>query len=415
MENPSPWTLRRIETIHQVSQPEWNGCVGPDDPFLTHEFFECLEDSGTACPQTGWQPCHLLLSQGSKLVALAPLFVKVHSEGEFIFDYAWAAAYERAGGAYYPKLHSSVPYIPVTGPRYLVSADCPDPELARKLLRQGQLALARSLRVSSLHVTHCNESDFESAPLEDGWMPRLSLQFHFENPGYRDFSDFLSRLSARKRKAILKERAKVAESGLHLETLTGDQLRPGHADALYRCYRETSSRKWGRVALTPEFFHMLLEKMADRVVLMLASRLSPHDLGGATRPRYAPRLRPPVGPPAVVAAAFNVRGANTLYGRNWGCLEEVEFLHFELCYYRAIEFAIEHGLKRVEAGAQGFHKMARGYLPRFTYSLHSIANPGFAEVIDDFLVRERAEVSQERELLERECSPYKSGPTALGL
>lgn len=390
MENPSPWTLRRIETIHQVSQHEWNGCVGPDDPFLTHEFFECLEDSGTACPRTGWQPCHLLLSQGSKLVALAPLFVKVHSEGEFIFDYAWAAAYERAGGAYYPKLHSSVPYIPVTGPRYLMSADCPDPELARKLLRQGQLALARSLRVSSLHVTHCNQSDFESAPLEDGWMPRLSLQFHFDNPGYRDFSDFLSRLSARKRKAILKERAKVAESGLHLETLTGEQLRPEHADALFQCYRETSSRKWGRAALTPEFFHLLFEKMADRVVLMLASRSS-----------------------AYVAAALNVRGANTLYGRNWGCLEEVEFLHFELCYYRAIDFAIQHGLKRVEAGAQGFHKMARGYLPRFTYSLHSIANPGFAEVIDDFLVRERAEVSQERELLERECSPYKIGADTL--
>lgn len=390
MENPSPWTLRRIETIHQVSQREWNGCVGPDDPFLTHEFFGCLEDSGTACPRTGWQPCHLLLSQGSEVVALAPLFVKVHSEGEFIFDYAWAAAYERAGGAYYPKLHSSVPYIPVTGPRYLVSSDCSDPELARRLLRQGQLALARSLRVSSMHVTHCSRSDFESAPLEDGWMPRLSLQFHFENPGYRDFSDFLSRLSARKRKAILKERAKVAESGLHLETLTGEQLRPEHADALYQCYRETSDRKWGRAALTPEFFHLLFEKMADRVVLMLATRSSA----------------------GVVAAALSVRGANVLYGRNWGCLEEVEFLHFELCYYRAIDFAIQHGLKRVEAGAQGFHKMARGYLPRFTYSLHSIANPGFAEVIDEFLVRERAEVTQERELLERECSPYKAWTAA---
>ena len=377
--------IQRIDSIHQVSLQDWNACVGSEHPFLSHEFFSCLEDSGTACPRTGWQPCHLLLRREDRLLGIAPLFIKVHSEGEFVFDYSWAAAYERMGGAYYPKLQSAVPYTPVPGPRYLIHPDETDPVQARQWLRQAQLSLAESLRVSSLHITFCNQQEYGEGS-QASWLPRLGIQFHFDNPGYANFEEFLAQLSARKRKAVLKERRCARESGLHLEAVSGAEIREEHVDVLYQCYQDTCSRKWGRAALTREFFVLLAERMADRVVLMLASREG----------RY-------------LAAALNIRGSQSLFGRNWGALEEVPYLHFELCYYQAIDYAIQHRLQRVEAGAQGFHKVARGYLPRLTYSLHWIAQRSFRGLLSQVLEQERAEMIHQRQALEEEHSPYRKG------
>jgi len=374
--------VNRIDSIHQVEAHEWNACVGAEHPFLSHEFFACLEDSGTACPDSGWQPCHLLFRRDGLLHGVAPLFLKVHSEGEFVFDYGWASAYERAGGSYYPKFQSAVPYTPVPGPRYLVHPDDSNPLQVRQYLRQGQLSLAEGTRVSSLHVTFCNAQEYGEGH-QVGWLQRLGVQFHFPNRGYRDFSEFTAQLSARKRKAVLKER-REGQKDLKLEAVSGEDLKEEHLELLYRCYVDTCSRKWGRAALTREFFFLLGQRMPQQVVLMLASK------GG----RY-------------VAAALNLRGSTSLFGRNWGALEEIPYLHFELCYYQAIQYAIDHGLERVEAGAQGFHKVARGYLPVLTYSLHWIADPGFRDVLQRVLLQERAEITAQRDLLEEEHSPYR--------
>lgn len=374
--------VNRIDSIHQVSSTDWNACAGPEHPFLWHEFFACLEDSGTACPETGWQPCHLLFRRQGQLRGFSPLFLKVHSEGEFVFDYGWASAYERAGGSYYPKLQSAVPYTPVPGPRYVIHPDDPDPAQVRQYLRQAQISMAEGLRISSLHTTFCTADEYAEGP-QAGFLQRLGVQFHFENPGYTDFADFTAQLSARKRKAVLKER-REAQKGLNLQALSGSDLRDEHMELLFRCYTDTCSRKWGRAALTREFFFLLRQRMPEQVVLMLASREDRH-----------------------LAAALNFKGSKALFGRNWGCLEDVPFLHFELCYYQAIQYAIEHKLERVEAGAQGFHKVARGYLPRLTYSLHWIADPGFRQVLDQVLRQERTEVTIQRQLLEEENSPYR--------
>lgn len=343
-----------------------------------------MEDSGTACPETGWQPCHLLFRRDGQVRGLSPLFVKFHSEGEFVFDYGWASAYERAGGSYYPKLQSAVPYTPVPGPRLLVHPDDPDPAQVRQYLRQAQVSMAQGLRVSSLHTTFCSAEEYEEGS-KSRWLPRLGLQFHFENRGYRDFAAFTAELSARKRKAVLKER-REGQRDLDIQAVSGSDLKEEHLDLLYRCYADTCSRKWGRTALTREFFLLLGERMPEQVVLMLASRQGKY-----------------------LAAALNFRGSKALFGRNWGALEDVPFLHFELCYYQAIQYAIDHGLERVEAGAQGFHKVARGYLPRLTYSLHWIADPAFREVLDQVLRQERAEMTQQRQLLEEQHSPYRKG------
>jgi predicted N-acyltransferase len=379
-------TLRHIESIHEVAPEAWNACSGENNPFLLHQFFSVLEDSGTACPESGWKPCHLLLSAqpGEQLVAVAPMFLKFHSEGEFVFDYSWADAFERAGGRYYPKLQGAVPYTPVTGPRYLIRSDQPEPEQLRQLLAQAQLDLCRDLGFSSVHLTFCSRHEYEQGQLDPRWLGRLGIQFHFENPGYSDFGDFLARLSARKRKAIRKERQAAQASGLICEALQGPAIEPEHVDHLFRCYRDTTGRKWGRAALTRRFFELLVERMGERVVLMVARRER-----------------------QLVAAALNLRGHEALYGRNWGCLEEVPFLHFELCYYQAIEFAIAHRLARVEAGAQGFHKVARGYLPRLTYSLHRIEQPEFRALLQRVLDEERQEVLAQLQQFGEEHSPYR--------
>lgn len=371
MDNKFP-LVNRIDSIHQVEAQDWNACAGPEHPFLWHQFFACMEDSGTACPETGWQPCHLLFRREGKIGGVSPLFVKFHSEGEFVFDYGWASAYERAGGSYYPKLQSAVPYTPVPGPRLLVHPDDPDPHQVRQYLRQAQVSLAQGLRVSSLHTTFCTPEEYEEGS-KSRWLPRLGLQFHFENRGYADFAAFTRALSARKRKAVLKER-REGQRDLKIEIVSGSDLKEEHLDLLFRCYSDTCSRKWGRAALTREFFLLLGERMADQVVLMLASR----------NHKY-------------LACALNFRGSKALFGRNWGALEDIPFLHFELCYYQAIQYAIDHRLERVEAGAQGFHKVARGYLPRLTYSLHWIADPGFRGVLDQVLQQERAEITRQRD------------------
>ena len=376
--------VNRIDSIHQVEAHEWNACVGPEHPFLWHQFFACMEDSGTACPETGWQPCHLLFRRDGLIRGVSPLFVKFHSEGEFVFDYGWASAYERAGGAYYPKLQSAVPYTPVPGPRFLVHPDDPDPQQVRQFLRQAQVSMAQGLRVSSLHTTFCSAEEYEEGP-KSRWLQRLGIQFHFENRNYADFAAFTAELSARKRKAVIKER-REAQKDVQIQVVSGSDLKEEHLDFLFRCYVDTTSRKWGRAALTKDFFLLLGERMPEQVVLMLASREGKK-----------------------VAAALNFRGSKALFGRNWGALEEIPFLHFELCYYQAIQYAIEHRLERVEAGAQGFHKVARGYLPRLTYSLHWIADSGFRGVLDQVLRDERAEITQQRQLLEEEHSPYRKG------
>jgi len=341
-----------------------------------------MQDSGTACPDTGWQPCHLLFRRKEGVRGIAPLFIKVHSEGEFVFDYSWAAAYERWGGAYYPKLQSAVPYTPVPGVRYMVHPEDPDPAQVRTWLRQAQTSQALNQKFSSLHITFCQEHEY--AEVKAPWLQRLGLQYHFCNPGYRDFQEFLAQLSARKRKSILKEREQVRRSGLVLETISGTEIQERHVDILYRCYLDTCTRKWGRAALTPRFFELLIQRMSDRVVLMLASRQGKY-----------------------LAAALNLVGQESLFGRNWGALESIPFLHFELCYYRAIDFALERGLKRVEAGAQGFHKVARGYLPVLTYSLHWILKPAFRHALSEVLAKEREEVILQKDYLEQEHSPYR--------
>lgn len=367
--------VRVLRRIDEVPAAEWDACAGTACPFVRHAFLRALEDSESVGAEAGWQPQHLVVpdSDGTLLGAV-PLYLKSHSYGEYVFDWGWAEAYERAGGRYYPKLQASVPFTPVTGPRLMVRAGADEPAI-RAALTAGLLELARRYGVSSLHVTFPTREEWDHLGAA-GFLLRKGLQYHWENRGYRSFDDFLAALSSRKRKAIRKERRRVAESGLTLRTLTGGEIAPRHWDAFYRFYIATSDRKWGRPYLNRAFFRRLGETMSEAVVLVLAED----------------RGRP-------VAGALNLRGGDTLYGRNWGALGDFRFLHFEACYYRAIDFAIAEGLARVEAGAQGEHKIQRGYLPVETYSAHWIADPGFREAVEHFLRRERSQVDYEIDAL----------------
>ena len=373
-------TLKLLPRIAAVGSRDWDSCAGQDNPFVSHAFLSALEDSGSVGPGTGWQPQHLVAEEpDGGLAGAMPMYLKSHSYGEYVFDHAWAHAYERAGGRYYPKLQIAVPFTPVPGPRLLVGAG--GESIAHSLILAAQ-EVARRHKASSVHVTFPHREDWERFGAA-GWLQRVGVQYHWENQGYRSFDDFLSSLNSRKRKAIRKERREAAESGVVLHTMTGGDLRAEHWDAFFRFYMDTSDRKWGSPYLTRDFFDRLGSTMADRVVLMLG------ELNG----RW-------------VCGALNLLGSDTLYGRNWGCLGDFKFLHFEACYYRAIEFAIEHGLKRVEAGAQGQHKIQRGYLPVETYSAHWIADASFREAVADFLRRERQAISlQIAELAEG--SPFR--------
>jgi len=374
--------VRLIERISDVSTEAWDACAGPDNPFVSHAFLSALEESRSVGAGTGWRPLHLVArAADGRVVAVAPMYLKGHSFGEYVFDQGWAEAWERAGGAYYPKLQVAVPFTPVPGPRLLIRPDAP-PEAADALIAALE-EVARRLGVSSLHVTFPNQADANRL-IAAGWLHRIDIQFHWENRGYTSFEDFLGAFNSRKRKAVRRERAEVAASGVRLRTLVGDDIKPEHWDDFHRFYLDTADRKWGGGYLTRDFFHLLGETMSDRVALVLAE-----DDGRA------------------VAGALNLIGTDTLFGRNWGSDGRHRFLHFEACYHRAIEFAIERGLKRVEAGAQGEHKIQRGYLPTLTHSAHWIADEGFRNAL-------KAHTQRERRLVERtaetflELSPYRN-------
>jgi predicted N-acyltransferase len=377
-----PARIRLVERLAEVPAAAWNACAGGDNPFLCHAFLEALEASGSAAARTGWLPQHVLVEEADgRLIAAAPLYLKSHSQGEYVFDHGWAQAYERAGGSYYPKLLSAVPFTPVTGPRLLVRADAP-PGTVETLIA-ALVEVARAHKVSSLHVTFPTREDWEQLGAA-GFLQRSGQQYHWENRGYARFEDFLAALNSRKRKQIRRERRDALIEGLEIETLTGGDLEPKHWDAFYRFYRATTDHRWGGAYLTRGFFDLLHRRLADRVVLMMARQGK----------RY-------------VAGALNLLGRDTLYGRNWGTIGDYPFLHFELCYYRALDFAIERGLARVEAGAQGTHKIQRGYLPTPTYSAHWVRDRGFARAIETFLERERAAVAAEMDELTQELSPFR--------
>ena len=373
----SPITARIADGVAAVPAAEWDACAGTGNPFVSHAFLSILERSGSVGARAGWQPLPIVIDgPDGRAAAIVPAYAKSHSQGEYVFDHGWADAWERAGGRYYPKLQVAVPFTPVPGPRLLLR----DPALAPALISAVE-AMTDRHRLSSAHVTFLSEDQlpwFEAA----GWLLRAGTQFHWRNHGYGSFDAFLEVLASRKRKAIRKERAQAVE-GLTIRHLTGNEIREAHWDAFWAFYQDTGSRKWGRPYLTRAFFSMLGEEMADAVLLILAERDG----------------RP-------IAGALNLIGADTLYGRYWGAIEEVPFLHFELCYYQAIDAAIARGLARVEAGAQGEHKLARGYAPVTTWSAHYIPDAGFRRAVADFLAREREAVCREQEWL-GEMMPFR--------
>ena len=376
---PQPVTARIAEGVASIPAAQWDACAGDANPFLSHAFLSALEASGSVGPVTGWQSLPIVIEDRDGIpAAIAPAYAKSHSQGEYVFDHAWADAYERAGGRYYPKIQVAAPFTPVPGPRLLLR----DPALAPALIA-GIEALTDNNHLSSAHATFVDEAQlplFEQA----GWLIRAGTQFHWHNRDYADFDAFLADLSSRKRKAIRKERARAVE-GLTIRHLTGAEITEAHWDAFWVFYQDTGSRKWGRPYLTRPFFSLLGEAMGNRVLLMFAERDG----------------RP-------IAGALNLIGGDALYGRYWGCVEDVPFLHFELCYYHAIEAAITRGLPRVEAGAQGEHKLARGYTPVTTWSAHYIPDPGFRRAIEEYLAHERDAVAHEQEFL-GELTPFRSG------
>jgi len=378
-------------TIHpstaSIPAGVWNSLVPStdgktDNPFLEHAFFLALEQSGCATAKTGWQPQHILLSDDAKQpLGLMPLFLKSHSMGEYVFDHGWADALERAGGSYYPKLQCSVHFTPATTPKLLVPSG--NAAIQAALLETAQ-QLAGQRKASSVHATFVPAAEADLIE-SDGWLKRLDTQFHWHNQGFASFDDFLDTLSSRKRKTIRRERRDALADGLTIRWLSGADLREEHWDAFYDFYEDTGARKWGRPYLNREFFSRLNDSMADRIVLMLA-------YDGATP----------------IAGAINFVGKDRIFGRNWGCTRDVPFLHFELCYYQAIDYAIAHKLTVVEAGAQGEHKLARGYAPATTYSVHWLAHPGLREAVADYLERERSSVEQSQEMLEH-YTPFRKG------
>lgn len=370
---------RLAQGVSDFDAAAWDRCAGSGNPFVSHAFLSILERSGSAAAETGWQPLPIAIDDAQgRLAGVAPAYIKSHSQGEYVFDHGWADAWHRAGGHYYPKLLIAAPFTPVPGPRLLTDDD----GVARGLIAAAEAIVGRH-GLSSAHANFLEPRDVDRFRAA-GWLIREGSQFHWTNAGYGAFEDFLASLSSRKRKAIRKERAS-ARAGLEIVHLTGDAITEAHWDAFWEFYQDTGSRKWGRPYLTRSFFSLLGEEMADRVLLVFANR------GG----------RP-------IAGALNLIGADALYGRYWGCREDVPFLHFELCYYQAIDFAIAHGLGRVEAGAQGEHKLARGYAPVPTWSAHFIADAGFRAAVADFVERERRAVEREIEFL-GEMTPFRKG------
>lgn len=414
-ETPAPGDeiVAHVEShIANIDASAWDRCANPDpdsyNPFLSHTFLNALETSGCVGPRTGWYPQHLAIvdttdsetntvststtddtksattaNNKGTVRAVMPCYLKTHSQGEYVFDYGWADAFERAGGRYYPKLQTAVPFTPVTGRRFLV-ADPNAPEAAHleHALLSAVVELASRHNASSFHATFCTKTEWDRiAPF--GLLQRTDRQFHWHNDGFETFDDFLSALASRKRKAVRKERREALASGLEVEWLTGADITEGHWDAFYDFYEDTGARKWGTPYLNRRFFSELSAKMGEQVLLILARRDGEY-----------------------IAGALNMIGGDTLYGRYWGCTEHLPYLHFEICYYQAIDYAIQHGLKHVEAGAQGEHKLARGYVPQETYSLHWIPHSGLRDAVERHLVREREYVSMEAAAL-REYAPFR--------
>ena len=373
----SEFVAKLSSGVSGLNAAAWDRLAG-DDPFVSHAFLSALEQSRSVGQGTGWTPATILVEdEADHLVATAPAYLKTHSQGEYVFDHAWADAFERAGGTYYPKLQIAVPFTPVPGPRLLGGKP-------QQLLAAAEAVVVQN-DISSAHVTFIDEVGAAEAERR-GWLMRHGIQYHWRSRGYADFDEFLGALTSRKRKAIRKERA-AAREGLDFVALRGAEIGPGDWEWMWRFYQDTGSRKWGHPYLTRSFFDLIGESMGDKVLLFLARR---------------------DGVP--IAGALNLIGADTLYGRYWGATEEVPHLHFELCYYQAIEWAIANGLTEVQAGAQGEHKLARGYEPVVTKSAHFIVDPGFRRAVASFLDEERRGVAQELEWL-RQGLPYRSSPS----
>jgi predicted N-acyltransferase len=371
-------TLALHPKIAEIGQAAWDACAGDENPFVSYGFLSALEDSGSVGGRSGWHPRYAVLQNpAGEILAAAPAYAKTNSQGEYVFDHSWANALERAGGRYYPKLQVAVPFSPVPGPRILARPGFPATAMAEALVQAAQ-----DLRCSSVHATFCTEDEWNAFG-QAGWLQRLGTQFHWDNNNYTTFDDFLAALSSRKRKAIKRERRDAA-AGLTIRAVSGAGLTPKIWSAFYKFYLSTVDRKWGGAYLSREFFTLLGERLGDKVVLMIAER---------------------DGKP--IAGALNLRGKHALYGRNWGTTEDIPFLHFELCYYQAIEYAIAHGLQRVEAGAQGEHKIQRGYTPKPTYSAHWIEHPGLERAVAEFLDQERPAMLAAMAQMDAE-SPYKS-------
>lgn len=378
--------MKACAGINEIGQQSWDACANPEgvpyDPFLSYTFLSALEESGSATANTGWAPYHLALEHESDgIVGVVPMYLKSHSQGEYVFDYSWADAFERAGGRYYPKLQVSVPFTPATGRRLLVRTDTGDPDLEKYLL-SGMMQVSEQMEVSSVHITFATKPQWQLMG-ELGFLQRTHNQFHWQNDGYDTFDDFLAALSSKKRKNIKRERRGATAAGVEIESLTGSDIEERHWDDFYRFYMDTGSRKWGSPYLTRQFFSVIGETMPEDILLVMCKRDG----------RY-------------IAGAINFIGGECLFGRNWGCVEHHPFLHFEVCYYQAIEFAIQRGLCRVEAGAQGEHKLARGYMPSQTYSAHWIANESFRDAVDNYLKNERRYIAEEIDYI-AEHGPFR--------
>ncbi len=369
------FSARTVPSMAVINPAEWDALANPlgqpSNPFVTHAFLNALEDSGSATPDVGWAPHHIILERSGQMVAACPAYLKSHSQGEYVFDYGWAEAFENAGGQYYPKLQISVPFTPVTGPRLLI-APGENSELYRTALASAIAQVTDQSNLSSAHITFLPKDDW-TALGKLGFLQRTDQQFHWLNKGYKTFDEFLAALSSAKRKALRKERARAVEDGITIKWVRGADITEEQWDAFWVFYQDTGARKWGHPYLTRAFFTFLGERMADDLLLILAYRN---------------------GEP--IAGALNLIGGDTIYGRYWGCTEHHKFLHFEVCYYQAIDYAIEHGLRVVEAGAQGGHKLVRGYEPVTTCSAHWISNPNFREAVDNYLTQERRHVADDQ-------------------
>ena len=390
--------IRTLRGLHEIEAAEWDACAAPEaldggrplNPFLTHRFLRALEESGSVHPREGWAPHHLVAeteteTETGAVAGVMPLYAKTHSQGEYVFDYGWADAFQRAGGAYYPKLQCAVPFTPVTGRRLLARPDAPLPAATIELaLIEGARQLAVANDLSSIHLTFCTKGEWDRLGAA-GLLQRRDQQFHWVNDGYESFDDFLAALASRKRKQIRKERQTARASGVEIVHLTGDQIETEHWEAFWAFYQDTGARKWGTPYLTRRFFDLVQRDMREDTLLIMCRREG----------RW-------------IAGALNFIGRETLYGRYWGCVEDHPCLHFETCYYQAIDAAIALGLKTVEAGAQGAHKLARGYAPVATYSLHWIAHPGLRDAVERYLAQEREAVAEEIAYLS-DRTPFKSG------